>query len=94
MESAVVREVKEELNAEILEEKLIELNLEEPHTAHFYYTYINKTEKDFILQKEEVSEVKWYDIDVDINMMESNDGSIITSPRILKLLKKLNNKSL
>ena len=33
-------------------------------------------------------------IDVVINMMESNDGSIITSPRILKLLKKLNNKSL
>lgn len=94
LESAVVREVKEELNADILEEKLIELNLEEPHTAHFYYTYINKTEKDFILQKEEVSEVKWYDIDVAINMMESNDCSIITSPRILKLLKKLNNKSL
>ena len=37
LESAVVREVKEELNIDILEEKLIELDLEEPHTSHFYY---------------------------------------------------------
>ena len=94
LESAVVREVKEELNIDILEEKLIELDLEEPHTSHFYYIYINKDEKEFILQREEVSEVKWYDINVAINMMQNNDDSIITSPRILKLLKILNNKKL
>ena len=92
LESAVVREVKEELNADILEEKLIELNLEEPHTAHFYYTYINFNIKDFILQEEEVSEIKWYDINMVIKMMENNDDSIINSPKILKLLKILNNK--
>ena len=51
---------------------------------------INK--KDFILQEEEVSEIKWYDINMVIKMMENNDDSIINSPRILKLLKILNNK--
>ena len=54
LKSAVVREIKEELGIDVLEEKLIELNLEEPHTAHFYYTYINFNIKDFILQEEEV----------------------------------------
>ena len=82
------------LTAHSSEEKLIELDLEEPHTSHFYYIYINKDEKEFILQREEVSEVKWYDINVAINMMQNNDDSIITSPRILKLLKILNNKKL
>lgn len=92
LKSAVVREIKEELGIDVLEEKLIELNLEEPHTAHFYYTYINFNKKDFILQEEEVSEIKWYDINMVIKMMENNDDSIINSPRILKLLKILNNK--
>ena len=87
LKSAVVREIKEELGIDVLEEKLIELNLEEPHTAHFYYTYINFNKKDFILQEEEVSEIKWYDINTVIKMMENNDDSIINSPRILKLLK-------
>ena len=45
LKSAVVREIKEELGIDVLEEKLIELNLEEPHTAHFYYTYINLNKK-------------------------------------------------
>lgn len=92
LKSAVVREIKEELGIDVLEEKLLELNLEEPHTAHFYYTYINFNKKDFILQEEEVSEIKWYDINMVIKMMENNDDSIINSPRILKLLKILNNK--
>lgn len=92
LENAVVREVKEELNIDILESSLIELNLDEPHTAHFYYTYIDKNENDFTLQKEEVAEVKWYDIYKVISMMENKDDSMISSERILKLLRILNSK--
>ena len=94
LENAVVREVKEELNIDILESSLIELNLDEPHTAHFYYTYIDKNENDFTLQKEEVAEVKWYDIYIVISMMENNDDSMISSERILKLLRILNSKKI
>lgn len=90
LKSAVVREVKEELGVVIFETSLIELNLEETHTTNFYYTYIDKEENDFIIQKKEVAEAKWYDIDMVIDMMENKDNSIISSERILKLLKKLN----
>ena len=91
LKSAVVREVKEELGIDILKTSLIELNLEEPHSTHFYYTYIDKNEHDLILQKEEVSEVKWYDIKDAIKMMEDKNDSIVFSERILKLLKIINN---
>lgn len=94
LENAVVREVKEELNIDILESSLIELNLDEPHTAHFYYTYIDKNENDFTLQKEEVAEVKWYDIYKVISMMENKDDSMISSERILKLLRILDSKKI
>ena len=62
--------MKEELGLDISEDSLIELNLDEPHTSHFYYTYIDRKENDFTLQKEEVAEVKWYDIKDVIEMME------------------------
>lgn len=69
-EQAVVRELKEELGLTIEERKLNPLILKKlrigdknSHVRSWYYIENNFELSDFTLQKEEVEEVCWFDID-------------------------------
>lgn len=89
IEDAVLREIREELGIVLSSDKLYLIDIkDEMCETKFYYTYINRYEDEFILQKEEVTSVKWYDINEVIVMMENKDASIISSVRILKILKE------
>ena len=46
------------------------------HITYFYYTKSNNSENDFIIQEEELSEVKWFDID----KIVFSDGTIPGKP--------------
>lgn len=95
-ETAAVRELKEEigLNVNISELKYLSENevIKEDGSTHItkYYSIIsNKKEDEYIIQKEELSEVKWYSCNDFINMMESNDERVVFSPKILEVFKNM-----
>lgn len=89
---AAIREIKEELGVDVPKEELQILGIKEDklHVTYFYYITINKNEEEFVIRKEELSEVRWYDINTVIKMMIGKDISIIFTDKILELLKKLN----
>lgn len=65
-----MREIKEEVGLDILKDDLHQFSEREftirdsnSHITYFYYIRANLNEKDFIIQREELSEVKWFDID-------------------------------
>ena len=96
----MVREIKEELGIDVLDSDLIpfgkrEYTLEQTnsHITYFYYMKCNLNESDFIIQEEELSEVKWFDFDQVINMILSHDESTVFKENriyLFKLLKELN----
>ena len=88
---AAIREIKEELGVDVKKEKLKFLGMREDklHVTYFYYITINKNKDEFIIQKEELSEVRWFDINTVIKMMIEKDSNIVFSDKILELLKKL-----
>ena len=61
------------------------------HITYFYYVKLNLNEKDFIIQEEELSEVKWFDIDKVIEMIKLKDESIVFREERLKLFEQLKN---
>ena len=84
LENAALRELKEEVGLEIPLEKLHPIAEREftlgdtnSHITYFFYTKSNKDEDDFIIQKEELSEVKWFDLDEVINMIKEEDKTIV-----------------
>ena len=95
-EAAAVRELKEEigLNVNISELKYLAENevIKEDNSKHItkYYSIIsNKKEDEYIIQTEELSEVKWYSCIDFINMMENNDERLVFSPKILEVFKNM-----
>lgn len=95
-EAAAVRELKEEigLNVNISELKYLAENevIKEDNSKHItkYYSIIsNKKEDEYIIQTEELSEVKWYLCNDFINMMENNDERLVFSPKILEVFKNM-----
>lgn len=94
---AVIRELREELGIEIIKEEIQKNSDEEwtlrdneyTHVTYFFSVKIDKKENDFIIQKSELSEVKWYDIDEVINMIVNNNENIIIPEKRLNLLLKL-----
>ena len=100
LEEAALREIKEEVGLDISKNDLIPFGEKETtirdsnsHITYFYYTKSNKSETDFTIQKEELSEVKWFDIDKVIKMIKSHDESITFKENrihIFEALKKLN----
>ncbi len=94
--TAVLRELKEELGIEVSKNDIIpfgnrEILLKEKnsHITYFYYLKSNLTENDFTIQKEELSEVKWFDIDIVINSVKNNTLQTIFTEGRLTLLEKL-----
>ena len=95
-EAAAVRELDEELKIKATIEELEKLGEKEfiaddgsTHITKYYCLINNEPEDSFILQEEELSEVKWYDINIVIEMMEKKDDSIVFTDRMLEVLKEL-----
>lgn len=98
LENAILREIKEEVGLDISIDDLHQLGEREftirdsnSHITYFYYIRSNLNEKDFIIQKEALSEVKWFDIDEVIDMIKKNDSSIVLDEKRLKLFEQLRN---
>ena len=99
LEDAAIREVKEEMGLDVSKEKIhsfgeVEDNIGEndSHLTYFFYIKTNKKENEFILQPEEVSEVKWFDIDEMIDMIKNKDDRIFYTERRIKLFEEIKNK--
>lgn len=93
---AAIRETKEEIGLELKEDELIpfldrEYTLEKTnsHITYFYYTKCNMDIEKFKIQEEELSEVKWFDIDQVIQMILSHDDSTVFNENRLELFQKL-----
>lgn len=96
LEDAALRELKEELGLEISKNSLYSFLGRQifkkdtnSHITYLYYTKANKDEKDFIIQEEELSEVKWFDIDEIIRLIKSNDDSLTFKKDRLYIFEKL-----
>ena len=87
-DEAAVRELKEELGVEfqISDLHLLEGNLS---LTRFYYVITNYDESQFVIQKEELSSVKWFDLDEILEKVNSGDDSIIIRKDRLYLLEKI-----
>ena len=87
-DEAAVRELKEELGVEfqISDLNLLEGNL---NLTRFYYVITNYDESQFTIQKEELSSVKWFDLDEVLEKVISGDDSIIIRKDRLYLLEKI-----
>ncbi len=95
---AAQRELEEEigLNCEpedlkMLIEKEINISDFNSNIRNYYWLYSNKKEDDFILQKEEVSEIQWVAIDTIIQELNNDsDKYVIKKDKnyILELLKE------
>lgn len=96
LEEAALREIKEEVGINVNENDLLvlrekEINLKDTnsHITYFYYIKTNLKEKEFLIQTEELSEVKYFDIDKVINMILNHDESVVFKENILKHFEKL-----
>ncbi len=98
LESAALRVLKEEVGINIttsdlkpFAEREFTIRDSNSHITYFYYTKSNLNEKDFIIQKEELSEVKWFNIDEVIDMIKSKDDSTVFREERLSLFEELKN---
>ena len=96
LESAALREIKEEIGIDITTNDLKPFAKREftirdsnSHITYFYYAKSNLNQKAFIIQKEELSEVKLFDIDNVIDMIKSKDDSIVFREERLSLFEQL-----
>lgn len=96
LENAALRELKEEVGLEIPLEKLhpiaereFTLGDSNSHITYFFYTKSNKDEDDFIIQKEELSKVKWFDLEEVINMIKEEDKTIVFKKNRLYIFEAL-----
>jgi len=98
LESAILREIKEEIGLDVPREDLhrfgereFKLQDSNSHITYFYYIKSDAKETDFTIQKEELSEVRWFDIDGVIAMIRRNNGSIVFGEERIKLFEQLRN---
>ena len=96
---AAIREISEEVGMKVTKKELYKLgqrrwvsNNNNTHSTYYYYVVINKKESDFIIQEEELSEVKWYNIDKVVSMAIRKDDNIIFTDMMLKCIEILKNK--
>lgn len=88
VEEGALRELQEELGIQVLKDdlKVLEENLD---LTRFYYVICNKEERNFKIQEEELSCVKWYHIDEVITMIKNYDDSITMKENRLEIFYKL-----
>ena len=90
-EESAKREIKEELGIDIDTNNLVNIKLEEDD-IHTCFYYIKISDKDFILDKNEVVDTKWYELNKVIEMMKKSNENIVSSNRLIKLLEKITNQ--
>ena len=94
IEDTALREVEEEIGLEldandlnVLEKMEVNKRDSNSHITRIYYVIC--MEDNFKIQKEELSEVKWFKIDDIIEMIKNNDDSLTLKSDRLYLLEKL-----
>ena len=94
LEDAALREIKEEVGLNVTPKELIpygerEITISDSnsHITYFYYVKCNKKEDEFIIQEEELSEVKWFNIDEIITMIKDEKKSF--KENRIKLFEKI-----
>ena len=87
-EEAAMRELKEEVGLGISIDSLNILD-KNVNLTRFYYVLCDWDEDKFIIQKEELSEVKWFDIGDVIDMVRNHNDKIVTRGNPLYLFEKL-----
>jgi isopentenyl-diphosphate delta-isomerase type 1 len=100
IEETALRELEEEIGLKfnlddlhVLEEMQVTKGEINSHLTRVYYVYYNGN--DFKIQTEELSEVRWFNIDDVINMIKNNDETLTFKSDRLYLfenLKKIMNK--
>ena len=90
LEDAAIREVAEEVGLTIPKDKLykykeadVVLREANSHTTHYYYTKTDKKENEFVIQEEELSEVKWVDIDKVMKMIKEHDNILFGEDKLM-----------
>lgn len=93
LEDATIREIKEEIGLDVTVDELHtfterEINIKEKnsHIAYFYYLVTDKKADEFVIQEEELSEVKWFNVDYLIELVEKEDTSTVFTKDRLRLL--------
>lgn len=96
LETAALREIKEEVGLDLSLKELIpygerEINISDSnsHITYFYYVICNKKAEEFVIQEEELSEVKWFNIGEIIIMIK--DGKTSFKENRISLLNGLKN---
>ena len=94
LEDTALREIEEEIglkftkeDLKILDKMQVRKRDNNSHIARSFYVVCNKDI--FNIQKEELSEVKWFNIEDVINMIKNNDDTITFKMDRLYLLEKL-----
>ena len=91
IEEGAIREIKEELGIEVRVDELKKVNTvkNENSFTTFFCLKNNLDEKDFIIQEDELSEVKWFDIEEVIERINNEDESIIIKKERISILEQL-----
>lgn len=94
LEDAALRELKEEVGLNLTLNDLhvlenMEVRIRNTNSCIKRYYYVFSDKKEFKIQKEELSEVKWFKIDDVIDMVNNNDDSLTIKPDRLYLLERL-----
>ena len=94
IDMSALREAKEELglklslnDLKVLEKMEVQKRKTNSHLTRFYYYICNKN--NFDIEKEELTEVKWFDIDKVIDMINNDDNSLVLKKDRLYLLNRL-----
>lgn len=98
--TCAIRETKEEVGLKVNKEDIKPLCakylVEEEYNNHYmypYYVITNTKEEDFVIQREELSSVKWYKIDDVIKMIEEDSKEIVFKKDEIRLFNKLKSKN-
>ena len=98
LRSAMVRELKEELSLDVKEEdlkvymdRMIKIREKNSNVSYYFYIICNKKEDEFILQKDEVSEVKWFSIDELVNAIRTKAPGFVWDEDQIPLFEKARN---
>ena len=97
LDDAAIREVEEEIGLKlskedlhIIEDKRFCRRDVNSHVSRMYYAISDET--NFKLQKEEVSDVKWVDLDELIERINNNDETLTLHYTVLQIIEELKNK--